>query len=769
MTQIIRMGGIFSLILVIHQMASAQVSILVQDNSGRPINDVIVQVEALDQTKAEPEVIWTDKDGNALIPINPPLILEITHLDYQSKRDTLIVQTSNISYKLSPKQGYLKEVVVTGQYEATSAKNAVYQVKTVDAKVIEAMGATNLEEVLSRQLNIRFSRDNAVGNGSINMQGLSGQYVKILIDGVPMVGRSGTANEIDVNQIDLQMIDRVEIVEGPMAVNYGADALAGVINIITKKETAQAMFLNLSIQEETVGSEYNLWNEGIHNYSLGFGGQIFNNLSGEILSRYNRFGGWTGAGKGRDKEWYPKTQFLNIAGLTYGQSNWHIRYQLNHLAEEILNLGAPNTNNPLLDPYALDQTFEANRLMHQLQGEFSLGNWKLLSANSFTDYERLSAQFSTNLITNTETTTRAADQDTIFYESWFSRNTFQGQFFSSNNVSANAQLGLEAQYELAGGSTLSDGIKDMFNIAVFASSEISLYKRFKIRPGIRYTYNSNFETLPTPAINVKYDVTPALQLRAGYGRGFRAPSVREMYHEFIDANHNIIGNESLTPETSHSFTANLNYNFSSHLKFNIGGFHNNIKDKIGFFTPERADLATTYENISVFKTQGINSGLQYLSGNINAQAGASYIGRYQQISEDEALEVPNFIYSPEFNFSLQYNFKNLGFKPALFYKFTGANKDYRLITNDAGEGQPELQQIDPFHWLDFTLTQSFSPRFNVSAGVKNLLNIETVNNNLRGGGPHAGSQSGQTSVAYGRSFFIRMQYQFSKPIKSINK
>lgn len=755
--------------ILINQLAYGQIKILVKDSSGKPLKDAIIQSEVFQQLYSETVMLWTDSKGSAIVDLTPPLILEITHLDYEKRTDTIFTATDVLLYQLTPKQTYLKEVVVTGQYEATSAKNAVYQVKTVDAKVIEAMGATNLEEVLSQQLNIRFSRDNAIGNGSINMQGLSGQYVKILIDGVPMVGRSGTANEIDVNQIDIQMIDRVEIVEGPMAVNYGADALAGVINIITKKEAGQSMFLNLSLQEETIGSEYNLWDEGIHNYSLAFGGQISKHLNGEILSRWNQFGGWTGAGEGRDKEWYPKTQFLNNAGLTYSRSNWHIRYQINHLSEEISNLGAPNENNPLRDPYSIDQKFKANRLMHLLQGEFGLGNWKLISSNSFTDYERLSSQYNTNLITNTENTTQAADQDTIFYQSWFSRNTFQGQIFNAGSLSANAQLGLETQYELAGGSTLSDGTKDMMDLAVFGSSEIKLYENLKIRPGIRYTYNSNFNTLPTPAINIKYDLSTLFQIRAGYGRGFRSPSVREMYHEFIDANHNIIGNESLTPETSHSFTANLNYNFSGNVKVNIGGFHNNIKDKIGFFTPERADLATTYQNISTFKTQGVNSGLQYTSAHLNAQIGASYIGRYQQLNEDEPAQVPEFIYSPEVNFSLQYNFENLGFKPALFYKYTGANKDYRLVTNDSGESQPELQQIDPFHWLDLTLAQSISSRFTISTGVKNLLNIETVNNNLRGGGAHAGSQSGETSVAYGRSFFIRIQYQFSKPIKSINK
>ncbi|GAA5041198.1 TonB-dependent receptor [Marivirga lumbricoides] len=769
MKKVARIVCVVSVALLISRLAVGQISILVEDNAGKPIHDAIVQVTAFNQPANKGEMLWTNQQGVVNTGINPSFIIEISNLGYHTLRDTIRTATSTVVYKLAPKKNYLKEVVVTGLYEATSAKNAVYQVRTVDAKVIASMGANSLEEVLSQQLNIRFSRDNAIGNGSISMQGLSGQYVKILIDGVPVVGRSGTANEIDVNQIDVQMIDRVEIVEGPMAVNYGADALAGVINIITKKGGDQSLYLKASVQEETVGKEYSLWDEGIHNYSVSVGGQLLPKLSADVQSRWIRFGGWTGVGEGRDKEWYPKNQWLNNAGITFTQSNWHLRYQLNHLQEEIFNLGTPNTSNPLKDPFALDQKFLAKRWMHQLQGEFNLGKWKLHSANSYTEYERLSAQYNTNLITNTETPSQAADQDTIFYNSWFSRNTFQGQLFATGRIMANAQLGLEAKYEQGGGTTLSDGTKEMYDVALFASSEIKIHDRLKVRPGIRYTYNSSFKTLPTPAVNIKYDVSSELQLRMGYGRGFRAPSVREMYHEFIDSNHNIIGNEALTPETSHSFTANIDYHPFNYLKLSIGGFHNNIKDKIGFFTPERADLATTYRNISTFKTQGINSALQYTSASLNAQIGASYIGRYQKLNEDEPATVPEFIYSPEVNFSLQYEFEKIGLTPAVYYKFTGANKDYRLVTNEEGESVPELQKIDPFHWLDLTITQSFSSNLSMSAGIKNILNIETVNNNLRSGGVHGGSQTAQTSVAYGRSFFIRMQYQFSKSIKSINK
>src|SRR5690606_30202757 len=137
----------------------------------------------------------------------------------------------------------LETVVVTGSFEPQSARQSVYQVRTIGAEVIQNRAPSNVQEILSTELGIRFSQDNALGSSNMELLGMSGQNVKILIDGIPMVGRQGTSNEININQIDINRIGRVEIVEGPMSVVYGADALAGVINIITKADDAQKLSL----------------------------------------------------------------------------------------------------------------------------------------------------------------------------------------------------------------------------------------------------------------------------------------------------------------------------------------------------------------------------------------------------------------------------------------------------------------------------------------------------------------------------------------------
>ena len=115
----------------------------------------------------------------------------------------------------------LDEVVVTGQFKPQSLKNSVYQIKVISRERIEKQGATRLQDVLRNELNLRFSQDLATGGSAISMLGLSGQNVKILVDGLPVTGRQGVNNEFDISQLDINSIERIELVEGPMSVVYG--------------------------------------------------------------------------------------------------------------------------------------------------------------------------------------------------------------------------------------------------------------------------------------------------------------------------------------------------------------------------------------------------------------------------------------------------------------------------------------------------------------------------------------------------------------------
>src|SRR5690606_10612570 len=168
----------------------------------------------------------------------------------------------------SLKSDFLDEVVITGQFEPQSIKNSVFRVRTITTDQIRVQGATSIENILSSQIGIRFSNDLTLGESDIELMGMSGQNVKVLVDGIPIIDRGATKQSL--SQIDVNNISRIEIVEGPMSVTYGTDALAGVINIITVKNHAKNILrISGRIHEESAGSEYQvLRNEGTHNGNI---------------------------------------------------------------------------------------------------------------------------------------------------------------------------------------------------------------------------------------------------------------------------------------------------------------------------------------------------------------------------------------------------------------------------------------------------------------------------------------------------------------------
>ena len=151
--------------------------------------------------------------------------------------------------------------------------------------------------------------DNVLGS-SITMQGISGQNIKILIDGVSVIGRLN--GNIDLSQINLNNIERVEIIEGPLSVDFGTDALAGTINLITNKSQYDKVSSSINLYYETVGH----YNSDI-NFSLKKNNNLFSFSGGR-----NYFDGWSQGDKfsfiptaqladaNRVKLWNPKEQLF---------------------------------------------------------------------------------------------------------------------------------------------------------------------------------------------------------------------------------------------------------------------------------------------------------------------------------------------------------------------------------------------------------------------------------------------------------------------------
>lgn len=722
----------------------AQTVISVIDENKSPIPSA--HISLINPEGKEVSVRLTDNDGKVFftkeeLGQNQTLDASIRFLGFQTITKT-IVPNSEYVFKLKESNELLSQVVVTAQYSENSVEKAVHKIEIIGRKQIDAMGAVNLEDALTNSMGIRIEQDNILGSG-VSLQGMSGQNVKILIDGIPVVGRLN--GNIDLSQINLDNIERIEIVKGPLSVNYGTNALAGAINLITKT-TAKG--------QVTVGGSSYYENSGKFNLN----GNVAlnkNNTEIQITGGRNYFDGWNNgdplfsnpipiADSTRFKTWKPKEQLFGGIQLGKTFKNTRIKYKGDVFNEMIWNRGYPR---PPYQEFAFDDDYFTSRIDNALFLNNKTKNSTINFLASYNHFKRIKNTYYTDLTSlNRQITENSGDQDTSLFNQFLSRASYVSQKDSSK---FNYELGYEINISQAQGLRIEDENKQQGDYAVFASSEIQL-QNVIIRPGIRYAYNTSYSAPLLPSLNIKYGKNN-YTFRASYARGFRAPSLKELYFNFVDINHNIQGAPDLSAETSSNFNINLGHNFIKDafiLKSELSGFYNNITNQISL--AQSTNTNYTYTNIGTFQSLGSQLDLQAIYRQFKLTLGGSYIGRLNDI---ENSSTASFTYSPELRSNIFYELKKSELTLALFYKYQGALPN--VVQNI--DGQISTSIIEAYHTADFSVSKKiFSNQISITAGAKNLFNVQMVN--ASGGTPGVHSTgNGSILVGMGRTYFAALK------------
>ncbi|RZK55783.1 MAG: TonB-dependent receptor, partial [Pedobacter sp.] len=625
--------------------------------------------------------------------------------------------------------------------------------------------ATNVQQVLNTELGFRFNNDLTLGTTDVELMGMSGRNIKILLDGVPVVDRSDSRESL--NQIDVNTVERIEIVEGPVSVVYGTDALAGVINIITKNAGKSLLNISARVQEETAGDEYAaLSGAGVHNQNISASWQNkgWNALVG---FSHNEFGGWNLAPKAAfisevnaENRWKPKEQFLGNTKIGYRNDKFNIWYRLDGLKETIdTRSGIHETS------YKGEfQKYKTERYTQQIQSEYSFS--KKLEINGIAGYTHLNRATRTivhDYTDNSEVLSQeAGKQDVAKFNAAIIRLT--AQYFASKMVTI--QPGFEYNRDAASGQRIK-GTPVINDYAFFASSEIRPTDKINIRPGVRFIKNSVYDAPAIiPSLNTKFGLSKNFDLRLSYARGFRAPALRELYYDFFDASHSIMGNENLKAEKSHSLNASLvwagiqkdNMQFRS----TVSSFYNLFSDRIEYGVDPNDSQLTTLINISRYKTIGGTLDNTFIHKNLQVNLGLSYIGRYNKLIDESTFEVPEFMWAPELNGNVIYNFPKINGSVSFFYKYTGKRPGYQ-VTTVGGIQTANLVKVGAFSWADLMLNKNIYKNFTINAGIKNLFDIkELTNSSTASGGAHS-SGGGSVPYSYGRSYVLGLIFNWNKP------
>lgn len=748
------MNQVFKIVLaigfiLIGSLLQAQMSIF--DSSGKPLPFAHIIISGSQNNYQ----LQTDAEGqltlpNKLLSESPPFEVLVSYIGYKTYRDTLD-SINDIEIVIVADRVALDQVVVTAQYDHSTLDNSINKVKVITQERMQAQGAVSLKDVLTNETNIRISQDNILGS-SMSMQGVSGQNVKILIDGVPVIGRLN--GNVDLSQININDIEHIEVVEGPLSVNYGTDALAGTINLITKKGQKQKFNVNLNTYYETVG-QYNI------------DGRIGIKLKKNQLSisggRYY-FDGWNPsdpfiefpkeriADSLRSKQWNPKKQYFAKAQYLINRKKMTIRPYIEYYDETITNKGFPRA------PYgksAIDEYYNTSRINGGIDLKTTLcktGNLNIVGAYNY--YNRAKNVYFKDLTTleNTRAET-LGNQDTTKFSIFMSRGNYTTQKDSSK---FNFELGYDINYETAEGKRLGKGKRNQGDYALFGSLQWKPITSLTIKPSLRIVHNTVYKTPIVPSINAMHKLKK-MSFRASYARGFRAPGLKELYFEFVDVNHNIMGNPELTAEESNNYSINANWKrLTGKSIYKIGAdiFYNDIFNLISLVQVQTTS-AYTYKNIGRFKTLGVQLNGEFIREKFKFNLGGSYIGRQNDFVEKKVLS--NFSFSPEIRSSITYKFPKLKSSISLFYKYNGKLPIFTLNSEDV----LEESIIDNYSLLDISANKYFwKKRISWTIGVKNLFNVQNINVSGASVGTHSTS-SNSNPVAWGTTIFTSLKFNFN--------
>ena len=268
----------------------------------------------------------------------------------------------------------------------------------------------------------------------MKIQGLGGQNVKVMIDDVPIVGRLD--GNIDLSQISLNNIERIEIIEGPSSVVYGSDALAGTVNIITKKKSNEKINLDFTNFYETVGRLNNSFNFTLKQ----------NRVQNTININRNFFNGWsptdelyffpkeTLADTNRYKTWKPKESYsLRLQNIIF-LKKFNFRTFYSNYFEKITNRGFP------LSPYyetAFDEYYFTSRKDFGIDFKYKNKSSLIKTIISYNDYDRFKNRYVKDLTNLNQTlSNQIGDNDSIN----FSQLIFKSIYNNDINESIKFQL-----------------------------------------------------------------------------------------------------------------------------------------------------------------------------------------------------------------------------------------------------------------------------------------------------------------------------------------
>lgn len=473
----------------------------------------------------------------------------------------------------------LNQVVVTGTRTPKTLLKTPVMTRVITHAEIEKADATTLQDILKQNIpGVEFSYS-MNQQRHMNFSGFGGQSMLVLVDGERLAGE--TMDDVDFDRLTLSNVDHIEIVKGPVSALYGSNANGGVINIITKNND-KPFKLNANARVGKHHSQrYGLsWMQGCGKWANSL------DMSRNSSSNYD-------VSSASD----PATR---VFSTIYGDNTYNFKEQFAFRPTNDINIKAHAG-------YFFRQTKRSVDTPERYR-DYNGGvkaDWRITADDhiygsyAFDQYDKSNYQTLSKL-------------DIRYYSNV--QNAFRMLYNHSFGKGNILTVGSDYMHDFLRNNRLTDGTHHQDCLDAFAQYDGEINDIWEVVAALRYDYFSDGSSLQrlTPKLSIRHTPLKNLNVRFGYGMGFRAPSLKEKYYQYDAAGIWIIqGNPELKPEYSDNFNLSLEYHWRNY-EFLLDGYHNHVKDKIASGVPYYADKADRtptlpYVNLDTYSVNGLEA------------------------------------------------------------------------------------------------------------------------------------------------------------------
>ncbi|TGV00479.1 TonB-dependent receptor [Flavivirga rizhaonensis] len=632
---------------------------------------------------------------------------------YQTQRKTITMSSDNVVINFDlPESELLEEVVVTGTLKPVSRIDSPVPVEVYTPAFFKKNPTPSIFEALQNVNGVRPQLNCGLCNtGDIHINGLEGPYTLVLIDGMPIV--SGLSTVYGLSGIPNSLVERVEIVKGPASSLYGSEAVAGLVNVITKKPGNAPLFsadvfgsswgeFNFDLGGKfKLGSASSLLGVNYFNYNQ----RIDNNKDGytdlTLQDRISVFNKWSFERK--------SGKAFSIAGRFFyedrwgGENNWNPNFRGGN---EIYGESIYTTRGELFGLYELPTT-------EDIDFTFSATTH---DQNSF--YGNTSYNAQQYIVFGQTTWNRVLGKHDLLVGVAGRYN-----FYDDNTPATRSQ------------NNNTNKPDEIIIPSVFLQNQWKFAPKHELLAGLRYDYDDRHGNIITPRLAYKFAPTKNDAIRFNMGTGFRVVNLFTEDHAALTGSREVVIEGDLDPEKSVNF--NINYLMKRYLPSGT------------FFTLETSAWYTYFSNrinpdydTNVNQIRYANSNGNAISQGVSLQADINFGFGLKAMIGTSLQEVANVENGEKTKQPLTEGFNaNWGLsyfvtQANLLIDFTGnLYGPMRLVTqeftNEAGIFIDDPRDKKSPYWsiMNIQLTYDGFKNLEIYGGVKNLLDWIPAKNN----------------------------------------